>query len=78
MLEIAREAGISIESICGSAGKCGKCKVIVTSGASTLSSVTESEIKALRETTRAGTRLACQARVPADGSVTVEIPEESR
>lgn len=78
LLEIAREAGISIESICGSAGKCGKCKVIITSGASILSPMTESEIKALRETTRAGTRLACQARVLADGSVTVEIPEESR
>lgn len=40
--------------------------------------MTEGEIKALREVTRAGARLACQARILSDGSVTVEIPEESR
>ena len=29
LLELARDSGVSIESICSSAGKCGKCKVVI-------------------------------------------------
>ena len=29
LLDIAREAGIVFEAICGGAGECGKCRVVV-------------------------------------------------
>ena len=79
LLELAREAGVSIESICGSAGKCGKCKVIVRTGASALSSPTDSETKLLSsDVLRNGVRLACQARIRVPSRIVLEVPEESR
>jgi uncharacterized 2Fe-2S/4Fe-4S cluster protein (DUF4445 family) len=79
LLDLARETGVSIESICNSAGKCGKCKVIIGTGAQSLSSLTSSEQKLLTETElTAGFRLACQARVKAKANIVVEVPEQSR
>jgi len=79
LLELARDAGVSIESICGSAGKCGKCKVIVRTGASALSSPTDSETKLLSsDVLRNGVRLACQARIRVPSRIVLEVPEESR
>jgi len=79
LLDLAREAGVSMESICGSVGKCGKCKIIVRSGAASLSPASESEMRLLSEQERrAGVRLACQAVITAPGNIVVEVPEESR
>lgn len=79
LLDLAREAGVPIESICNSAGKCGKCKIIVRSGSNGLSPLTSSEEGLLTDhERRAGFRLACQARVAATTNVIVEVPEQSR
>ncbi|MGD9963071.1 MAG: ASKHA domain-containing protein [Thermoplasmata archaeon] len=79
VLELARDAGVSIESVCGSAGKCGKCKVIVRSGSANLSPPSPGEVKLLGDkAVQAGARLACQAKVVSEGDVVVEVPEGSR
>jgi len=79
ILDLARKAGVSIESICNSLGKCGKCKVVVRSGQSSLNPPTSSELKTLSEQEfRSGKRLACQARVLTLANIVAEIPEESR
>ena len=79
LLDLARDAGVSIESICNSTGKCGKCKVIVRSGAASLSPTTSSEMEVFSEKELGqGRRLACQASVISSGSIVIEIPEESQ
>ncbi len=79
LLELAMDAGVAIESVCGSAGKCGKCKVFVRSGSAHLSAPSAGEAKVLGEkAVQAGARLACQAKVVSEGGVVVEVPEESR
>lgn len=79
LLDLARDSGAAIESICSSLGKCGKCKVIVRSGGKALGKVTESEKRILdKRELRDGVRLACQARVTSPASITVDVPEESR
>ncbi|HEX7391972.1 MAG TPA: ASKHA domain-containing protein [Thermoplasmata archaeon] len=79
LLEHAHDAGVSIESICGSAGKCGKCKVVVRTGASSLSPPTDSETKLLSsDALRSGVRLACQALIQTPSRIVLEVPEESR
>ncbi|MBU1052631.1 MAG: DUF4445 domain-containing protein [Proteobacteria bacterium] len=72
--EIARNAGVSLVSSCGSQGSCGKCKVRILSGG--VSPPTDKEIDKIgAEGIAHGYRLACLARVYED--VTVEIPAES-
>jgi uncharacterized 2Fe-2S/4Fe-4S cluster protein (DUF4445 family) len=79
LLDLAREAGASIESICNSAGKCGKCKVIVRGGAGGLSTVNSTEERLLTDHERvSGFRLACQARIVSKTNIVVEVPEQSR
>lgn len=79
MLDLAQQAGAQIESICGSVGKCGKCRIILVSGAGNLSRTTESERRLIPEKDRRkGERLACQARVKTLGKIVIEVPEESR
>jgi uncharacterized 2Fe-2S/4Fe-4S cluster protein (DUF4445 family) len=79
LLDLARDTGVDIESICSSLGKCGKCKVIVRSGANALGKVTESERRILdKHELNAGVRLACQARVVSPANIVVDVPEESR
>ena len=79
LLELARDSGVAIESICGSAGKCGKCKVVIRSGAANLTPLNRSEVEILGDkSVHAGTRLACQAKIVSEGDVVVEVPEESR
>ena len=78
LLDQADEAGVSLESICGGAGKCGKCKVRVTDGIDLLSPAGAMERKALTPgEVDSGFRLACQAKVVSAGSVTVSVPEGS-
>jgi uncharacterized 2Fe-2S/4Fe-4S cluster protein (DUF4445 family) len=79
LLDLARDSGAAIESICSSLGKCGKCKVIVRSGGNALGKVTESEKRILdKRELKDGVRLACQARVVSPANITVDVPEESR
>ena len=79
ILELARAAGVSIESICNSVGKCGKCVVLVRSGSSNLTPPSSGELRIFTEKElKEGKRLACQVKVSAVANVVVEIPEESR
>lgn len=73
------ESGVSIESVCGAAGKCAKCKVVVREGDAALAPATQQELRTLtsRELS-SGTRLACQARVAKPARIVVEVPESSR
>jgi uncharacterized 2Fe-2S/4Fe-4S cluster protein (DUF4445 family) len=87
VLEASRELGVEIESVCGEARGCGKCKVKlekgfferegITSLPESLSPFTEEEGKFINETDRAeGYRLGCAARIR--GNVLIFVPEESR
>jgi uncharacterized 2Fe-2S/4Fe-4S cluster protein (DUF4445 family) len=76
ILQVAKQAGISIRSECGGKGVCGKCKVVVKRSEA-LSELTEVERRYLSEAEiEYGYRLACQARIL--GNITVLIPPESR
>jgi len=70
----AAEAGVRITAPCGGLGRCGSCRVRV-SGA--VRSPDRFEIEALGAAARAGTRLACRARVDGPGEVVVEVPERA-
>jgi len=72
LLEIAKDAGIFIASICGGDGICGKCRLIIKDGEVKASPTTHLS----REEIQAGYVLACQTRV--FGDVEVLIPSESR
>jgi len=72
LLEAAAEAGISIDSVCGGDGICGRCKMIVREG------TVGGDVSGLltREEIRQGMVLACQTTVESD--LVVDIPEETR
>jgi len=75
ILEAAQLAGIKIRSVCGGAGSCGKCKVIVDEG--NIFERSESYKKFLTQDEIArGYHLACQTQVLSD--ITVIVPPESR
>ena len=72
LLEAAGKAGISIDSVCGGDGICGRCRMIVKQGevgGGVTSLLTRDEI-------RQGVVLACQTTVESD--LVVEIPAETR
>jgi len=74
ILDVARDYGIGIASLCGSKGTCGKCKVRIASGE--VSPLDDKEKKALTDgEIRQGYRLACLTKV--HGDIKVEIPVES-
>ena len=72
LLEAAGKAGISIDSVCGGDGICGRCRMIVVQGE------VGGDATALltREEIRRGVVLACQSTVQSD--LQVEIPPETR
>ena len=73
LLEAAARAGLIIDTPCGGAGKCGKCRVRVTKG---ICPPGEAEIEVLGQgAINEGYRLACQRRVT--GPTEVEIPDGS-
>jgi len=73
VLEAAVLADIFLAADCGGRGRCGKCRVLFTEGAS---AVTEQEKRLLSAADiEQGVRLACRARLTKDGAV--EIPPES-
>ena len=78
LMDIASDSSVSLESICGGAGSCGKCRVRVTDGMERLTPVNGMEKKALTEAELAsGMRLSCQAKVISEGDITVVVPEGS-
>ena len=73
ILEAAAAAGLVIDTPCGGAGTCGKCRVQVSSGApdpcdADRSAFTQTELSA-------GWRLACQGRVHSD--LIAHVPTDS-
>lgn len=71
--EVARDAGIGLDSFCGGKGTCGKCRIRVVSGQ--VSPLTEKEKGFFSpEEIARGFRLACLTKVYQ--SVKVEIPLE--
>lgn len=87
LLEASRELGVEIESLCGGAGVCGRCKIRletgsfqrygITSCTEHLSPFTEAEGKFISEREQGeGYRLSCSARIL--GDVLVYVPEETR
>jgi len=87
LLEVSRELGVDIESICGGKKTCGKCKVRVQEGFferhgiesryDHLTPLTEEEKKVLSPDEIAkGYRLACAAHI--QGDLLIHVPEESR
>jgi len=73
IVEAAGLAGMNIETPCGGQGTCGKCRVRITSGATTPSE-TEKETFASEEIVE-GWRLACQTPVLSD--MTIHVPDSS-
>ena len=72
LLEIAKEGGIFIASICGGDGICGRCRVIIKGGEVEAAPTT----LLTREEIQRGYALACQTK--ALGEVEVLIPPETR
>ena len=75
LLEVAREAGIIIRSICGGKGSCGKCKVIIKKGEFDFE-YDQKEKLLTEEELSSGYVLACQTRCNSDCELLV--PPESR
>ena len=71
VIKAAREAGLHINASCGGAGVCGKCRVIVESGA--VEGGTSEKLSP--EDFEKGYRQACTTEIHED--ITVRIPEES-
>ncbi|MFW9897583.1 MAG: ASKHA domain-containing protein, partial [Candidatus Thorarchaeota archaeon] len=62
--DLLSELSIPIRSICGGAGTCGKCKILIQKGKEYLNSPSNSEQKFLEEKEiEDGWRLACQVRI---------------
>ncbi len=86
ILDAAQAMGVSIESICGGKGTCGKCQVIIeegkfpkygiTSQTSHLNPRTRQEDSLLAPNAEPNRRLACACQIK--GDLLVTIPEESR
>jgi len=79
LLEVAREIGLDIQSVCGGKGTCGKCRVIVRAGIDRLSLISKLEKRLLTESEIANAfRLACQTTIHGQSTIVVEVPHQSR
>jgi 2Fe-2S ferredoxin len=69
-------SGIEIEHACEKSCACTTCHVIVRQGFDALEPATEKEDDLLDKAwgLELTSRLSCQARIPEDGDLTVEIP----
>ncbi|MFX0175380.1 MAG: ASKHA domain-containing protein [Candidatus Hodarchaeota archaeon] len=64
LYEMLLDSGIRIRSLCGGAGTCGKCKILVQEGKNYLDPPTESEFKFIsKNEIKNGWRLACQTKI---------------
>ena len=75
LLQAAQEAGVEIVALCGGAGSCGRCRVLVQSDDVSRPSATEQRLFTPAEL-EAGYRLACRAVV--QGETVVTIPASSQ
>ena len=73
LIEAAAEAGLTIDVPCGGEGTCGKCRLLVVTGAAKPTAVERTRFS--DEELAAGWRLACQSAV--EGPAEVEIPSAS-
>ncbi len=76
ILELAREAGVPLQSTCGGKKICGKCKVIVEKSDGPLPPPSDRECEVFGELVDKGYRLACDTILT--NKAVVLIPEESR
>ena len=76
LLDVALAHGVPLEHGCGGVGICGTCHVSVTAGAENLSPASDDELDVLDAVPAhtLHTRLACQAIVTGDVTVTVPAP----
>jgi ferredoxin len=73
VLDVARRAGAPLGNSCGAIGICARCRVRVVAGAEMLSPPTAIETRvAAQRGLSAKERLACQAVVMADVTVTTD------
>jgi uncharacterized 2Fe-2S/4Fe-4S cluster protein (DUF4445 family) len=73
LIEVIRQAGISLQSICGGIGACGRCRVRILLG--NIQSPNAEERKHLTASDLAdGYRLACQVRIAGDTTVDIPFP----
>ena len=78
LLDIALTHGLEIDHACGGVGVCATCHVIVAKGMENLSPVTDDELDRVDSAPNnaLNSRLACQAVV--QGDVTVTVPSWNR
>ena len=87
VLQIARELGVDIDSICGGRGICGRCQIEVAEGQlakyaiesskANLSPISDAEqTYAERQGLKPNRRLSCQALV--QGNVVIDVPADSQ
>lgn len=79
ILDAAAAAHLPVGSACGGVCACSTCHVYVKEGAELLSAQDDKEADALDKAfdVRETSRLACQACVLAEGTITIEISRES-
>jgi len=75
ILEASRWAKVPHASVCGGRGRCSTCRVRVLLGLESLAEPSSAELETLRRVNAPdGVRLACQARLRSDISVTPLLP----
>ncbi|SDC37810.1 Uncharacterized 2Fe-2 and 4Fe-4S clusters-containing protein, contains DUF4445 domain [Candidatus Frackibacter sp. WG11] len=72
LLELAADAGVELKAVCGGAGSCGKCQVIVKEGE--VNKLDQGNLSP--DKLSQGYVLACKTEITSD--VVIEIPPESR
>ena len=79
ILDIAQAAGVEIDAPCGGRETCGKCRLIVRSGAGSISAVRDSERRFLSVAEiETGYRLGCCASITSANEFVLEVPPESQ
>jgi uncharacterized 2Fe-2S/4Fe-4S cluster protein (DUF4445 family) len=74
LLDAARQAGIGLRSVCGGAGTCGRCRVVIVSGKVSPPVQADRKFLSPREVA-SGKRLACRCLVRSD--LKVQVPKGS-
>lgn len=75
ILDVARRSNISIESVCGGKGLCGKCRIRIVSDIVFLKIDEKERVHISEKELKDGVRLACLTRV--NENLAVEVPKES-